>query len=151
SGGTWTWTQTAPVDEGDYTITIQASIDEGCTATKSFVVHVTDVPPTITGSGPSHACLGDTVMASGTFSDYDDAVTISASVDGGAYSTTGITQDSGKSGSWSWSSSSLGVGDHTIIVTATNADGSSASTPVTFTVDVDSVSVAADNASVSTP
>ena len=149
NSGTWTWTQTSAIDEdlnvADRTVVIQATTSDGCTTTTSFVLKVTDVPPTITGGSDSHFCVGDSTSSeTGTFSDYDDPVTISVT-GGGTVSQTGTT-----SGTWKWDGSGLPAGDYTITVTATNDDGSSDSgSSITFKVDIDSVSVAADHASVS--
>src|SRR5262249_26532154 len=68
---------------------------------------------------------------SGSFSDYDDAVAITASQGM-------VTQTTGKSGTWSWSQAGLEAGNYTITISATNADGSKATT--SFAVKVDDVS-----------
>src|SRR5439155_18394171 len=69
---------------------------------------------------------GGSASNTGTFSDYDDAVTISVS--GGGT----VSQSGSQSGTWSWSESGLGLGDFTITITATNEDSSVATT--TFVV-----------------
>jgi hypothetical protein len=66
----------------------------------------------------------------GTFGDYDDAVSITPSV--GA-----VTQSGSQSGIWSWSGSFDDNGDYPVTITATNADGSTATT--SFTVHVTNV------------
>jgi uncharacterized repeat protein (TIGR01451 family) len=71
---------------------------------------------------------GDTAANTGTFSDYDDAVTITASVGT-------ITQDSGTSGNWSWIYTPST--NQTVTITATNADHTISTT--TFNVVVNNV------------
>jgi mucin-2 len=131
--GKWTWTQTAAAGEGDYVVTIQASIAEGCSNTTQFTVHVTDVPPTISSSNV-HVCEGDTATNSGRFSDFDDAVTVTEQAgDVGSVTQTGTGV--GAAGTWKWSSGSgHAAGTYTVHLIATNADGSKAYT--SFTVQV---------------
>src|SRR5439155_20564782 len=78
-------------------------------------------------SAPISVAETGTAVAAGTFADYDDAVTITASQGT-------VTQAGGQSGTWSWSQAGLDEGSHTVTITATNADGSTASTSFTFTV-----------------
>jgi hypothetical protein len=109
-------------------VKITATDSQGATGYISFMATFTDQPPTLqVTSAPATVAENTTASASGTFSDYDDAVTITASVDGGSNSATGITQDSGSSGNWSWSAAApWSDGLHTVTILATNADGSRA-------------------------
>jgi Ca2+-binding RTX toxin-like protein len=85
---------------------------------------------------------GQTATNTGTFSDYDDGVTLM--VNEGTITMTGNTN-----GSWSWSKDYGDDGSHTIIVTATNADGSAAS--ISFTVKANNVAPIATSDQYSTP
>src|SRR6185295_15530173 len=114
--GTWNWSGTGD-DDHPYTVTITATNADGSTSTTSFDVSFTDVAPTVSAdhasvTAPENASAHNT----GTFGDYDDAVTITAS-------SGTISQTGSQSGTWSWS----GTGDedtpYTVTITATNADG----------------------------
>src|SRR5439155_3147460 len=97
-------------------------------------VAVTSAPASIAETG--------TAVASGIFSDYDDAVTIST-----AQGT--VTQSGNQSGTWSWSQSGLDEGSYTVTITATNADGNVSSTSFTFAVTDVAPSVAVTSAATS--
>ena len=78
----------------------------------------------------------------GTFADFDDAVTITAS-------SGTVTQSGSQSGTWSWTGSGDEDHPYSVTITATNADGSATTTSfgVSFT-DV-APTVTADHATVS--
>src|SRR5262249_58906216 len=101
---------------------------------------VLDAPPTISSSDV-HFCEGDTATNSGSFSDYDDAVTVTEkSGDIGSVSQMGTGV--GSPGTWNWTSGgALAAGSYTIHLTATNADGSTAATSFTVTVGNETPSV----------
>src|SRR5207302_1895448 len=122
---------------------ITATNADGSTASNSFTFPVTDVAPSVavTSASTSIAETG-TAVAAGTFADYDDAVTITASQGT-------VTQAGGQSGTWSWSQAGLDEGSHTVTITATNADGNVSSTSFTFTVTDVAPSVAVTSASTS--
>src|SRR5207237_1636503 len=91
---------------------------DGSATTVTSNVSFTDVPPTVTADHAAVSAAENAAAAnSGTFGDYDDAVTLSAS-------TGTLTQNA--DGTWSWS----GTGDddhpYQVTVTATNADGTTA-------------------------
>src|SRR5262249_8788987 len=90
-------------------------------------------PPTISSSNV-HVCEGDTATNSGSFSDYDDAVTVTEQAgDIGLVTQTG--SGVGTPGTWNWSSGSgLAAGTYTVHLTSTNADGSTATTSFTVSV-----------------
>src|SRR5207249_4680658 len=142
--GTWTWSGTGDEDS-PYTVTITATNADGSTATTSFGVSFTDVAPSVAADNAA-VSAAEALPASntGTFADFDDAVTITASAGS-------VSQVGTQSGTWSWS----GTGDedtpYTVTITATNADGSTATTSfgVSFT-DV-APTVAAASAAVSAP
>src|SRR5206468_471272 len=125
--GTWTWSGTGDEDL-PYNVTVTARNADGNSASTSFAVSFTDVPPTVTSLAHSADSGRENLAASnsGAFSDYDDALTITAD--------RGALVDNGD-GSWTWS----GTGDedhpYSVTVTATNADGGSVSTSfgVSFT------------------
>src|SRR5204862_6736033 len=100
-----------------YTVTITATNADGLTATTTFAVSFSDVAPSVAADTSAVSAPENTLAAnSGTFGDYDDAVTITAS--------SGTVSQSGTQvGTWSWS----GTGDeetpYTVTITATNADG----------------------------
>ena len=147
--GTWSWTQNNPVDEGSYPVVIEATNADGSTATTTFTLNVTDVPPTVAADNATVTTLENaTTSNTGTFADYDDAVTISE-LSGPAGT---ISQTSGINGTWSWTQNNpVDEGSYAVVIEATNADGSTATT--TFTLNVTDVppTVAADNATVTTP
>src|SRR5205823_903651 len=123
---------------------VTATNSDGSVSSVQFGVSFTDVAPSVAANSPAvGAAENATAHNSGTFSDYDDAVTIT--VDHGAVTQNNLT------GIWSWS----GAGDedhpYTVTVTATNADGtvSTAQFGVTFT-DVAPV-VSADLPAVNAP
>src|SRR5206468_12865351 len=80
--------------------------------------------PTAAVSAPQNSPHG----ARPIFSDFDDAVTITAS-------TGSVSQVGSKSGTWSWSGSGDENTPYTVTITATNADSSTATTSfaVSFT------------------
>ena len=90
--------------------------------------------------GSVSALENTTAANTGTFADYDDAVTLSAS-------TGTLTQHA--DGTWSWSGTGSEGSGYAVTITATNADGSTKTTSfgVSFT-DVKPV-MAADHGSVS--
>jgi autotransporter-associated beta strand protein len=125
--GTWNWSGTGD-DSSPYTVHVTASTDDGLTATESFAVAFTDVAPAVAANNSKvTGSAGGTVNNTGSFSDYDDPVTLTASA--GKIVQTGTT-----SGTWSWSQLGLAQGTYTITITATNSDGSTASTPFTVIV-----------------
>ncbi len=125
--GTWSWSGTGDEDH-PYSVTITATNADGSFSTTSFAVSFTEVPPTVAAASPAVTINeGQTATNTGSFADYDDAVTLSPSE--GAITKSGTT-----SGTWTWSNFYGDNGSHTIIVTATNADGSTATTSFIVTV-----------------
>src|SRR5260370_1109177 len=140
---TWSWSQAAPLADGDHTITITATNADNTVSTTTFTLHVTDVAPTVSAD-QSTVTFAENAAASnsGTFADFDDGVTISVSGGGS------VTQDN-TAHTWSWSQAApLADGDHTITITATNADNTVSTT--TFTLHVTDVAptVSADQSTV---
>jgi hypothetical protein len=142
SNGTWSWSGTGD-ESSPYTVTITATDAFGVTATTSFGVSFTDVASAVTTdhasvSAAENASASDT----GTFSDYDDGVTLTASQGS-------VTENS--NGTWSW----LGTGDEsspsTVTITATNADGATATTSFSASFTDVGPTVTADHASVTVP
>jgi hypothetical protein len=99
-------------------------------STNGTKITVGDAAPTVTANNPAVTAPSNMAATNaGTFADFDDAVTITAS-QGNI-----INQSAGNSGSWSWSQSGLPVGGpYTVTITATNADGLTATTSFTVTV-----------------
>ncbi|HTU23523.1 MAG TPA: Ig-like domain-containing protein [Gemmataceae bacterium] len=142
TNGTWSWSETAPLIDGSHTVTITATNSDGLTSSTSFTFTVTDVAPSVVvaTAPPTSVDENTNVSASGTFADYDDRVTITASE--GSISQTGSTN-----GTWSWSETApLSDGSHTVTITATNSDGITSSTSFTFTVTLAAPSVAVTTA-----
>jgi autotransporter-associated beta strand protein len=140
--GTWSWSGTGD-DDSPYTITVTATNVDGSTASTSFAVSFTDVPPVVAAASPSVSALENaSATNSGTWSDFDDAVTLSA--DHGALVQNG-------DGTWTWSGTGDENAPYTVTVTATNADGSSASTSFAASFTDVPPAVAAASASVSGP
>ena len=129
NAGTWSWSHAA-TDEGSYPVTITATNADGSIATTTFTVKVTDAAPTVSADHLSITVPDtQTPTNTGTFADFDDAVTITASQ--GTVSQNNVTATSG---TWSWSQAGLADGTYPITITATNADNTVSS--VTFTVHV---------------
>ena len=122
--GTWSWTGTGD-ENTPYSVTVTATNGDGSTSTTSFQVSFTDVrrwsPP---ASASVSAAENQAAHNSGTYSDYDDTVSVSGP---------GVTDN--HNGTWSWT----GTGDedtpYSVTVTATNGDGSTSTTAfqVSFT------------------
>src|SRR5262249_10918556 len=125
--------------EGSYPITVTISDSNGDSdplcedgANGTGAVRIVDAHPTISGEN-IHACEGGVAVNSGSFSDYDDVVSVSLLSGPGSVTQSGTGV--GLPGTWHWSSGSgLAVGSYTVVLRATNADGSTADTA--FTVDV---------------
>src|SRR5207253_1579329 len=120
TSGTWGWAQSAALDEGSYTVVLRATnADEAARATSSYFT-VTDVAPSVSVTSSAGSAENVTsASAAGSFSDYDDAVTISQ-VSGPAGT---VSQTSGTSGTWGWAqSAALDEGSYTVVLRATNAD-----------------------------
>src|SRR5204862_467196 len=126
-----------------YDVTVTATNADGSVATTTFHVSFTDVAPSVAADHPSVSAAENAAASNtGTISDFDDALTISAS-------SGSISQSGSQSGALPISGSGDESTPYDVTVTATNADGSTATT--TFHVSFTDVapSVAADNASVS--
>src|SRR4029077_18543599 len=123
-------------------VTITATNADGSVSTTTFDVSFTDVAPSVAAD---HASVSAAENASahntGTFGDYDDAVTITAS-------SGSVSQTGSQSGTWSWSGTGDEDAPYTVTITATNVDGSTSTTSfdVSFT-DV-APTVSADHSSV---
>src|SRR5207244_251214 len=76
--GSWTWSGTGDEDS-PYSVTITATNADGTTATTSFAVSFTDVAPTVSAASTSVSAAENMAATnSGSFSDYDDAVRVTA-------------------------------------------------------------------------
>lgn len=118
-----------PGDEGTYTVQLTAREQDGITNSPAQVAGlvISDVPPVVTVdhtavTRPDHGTATNT----GTWSDFDDAVTLSASQG---------TVVQHNDGTWNWSQADDGHDADVITITATNADGNTDS--VTFTVNAE--------------
>ncbi|HEY7312352.1 MAG TPA: Ig-like domain repeat protein, partial [Gemmataceae bacterium] len=115
ANGTWSWSGTGD-ENNPYTVTITATNADGSKSTTSFGVSFTDVAPTVSAdksavTAPENQAATNT----GTWSDNDDPVSLSAS-----YGT--VVQNA--NGTWSWSGTGDKSNNGTVTITATNADGS---------------------------
>jgi hypothetical protein len=134
--GTWSWSGTGDEDE-PYTVTITATNADGSTTSTSFDVSFTDVPPTVAVDfGAVSAAENVSATNTGTWSDYDDAVMLSAS--------TG-TLAQNDDGTWSWSGTGDEDAPYSVTITATNADGSISTTSFAVSFTDVSPTVAADS------
>src|SRR5204863_155519 len=94
--GTWSWSGIAPDESSPYTVTIKIGRADGSIATTSFTVNATEVAPTVAADSASVTFPELTAASNtGTFSDVDDAVTISTDVGS-------VSQVGTQSGTWSW-------------------------------------------------
>ena len=115
--GTWHWSGPAASD-APYDVTIKATNTDGSFTTVTFHVAFTDVPPTITADLHSVSTFEDVAASNtGTWSDFDDAVILSASQ--------GVVTEH-NNGTWSWSQLADETASGTVTITATNSDGSTA-------------------------
>src|SRR5208282_3774398 len=131
TSGSWSWSESAPLSDGLHTVSITVTNADGTSGFSTFSFTPTDVAPTVTVStSPTSPPENTDVSATGTFSDYDDGVSIISASEGTAI----ITAGSGTtSGSWSWSESApLSDGLHTVSITVTNADGTSGFSTFSF-------------------
>src|SRR6185369_17109089 len=84
-------------DEGLMTVAVTVTDSTNLSAVASFSVDVLDIAPTVAADNSAVSAAEDGAATnSGTFSDYDDAVTITVS-------SGTITQSGTQSGTWSWS------------------------------------------------
>src|SRR3569623_1115366 len=124
------------------TVTITATNADHSVSTTSFTVSGTDAPPTVSADKASVSAVENSLASNtGTWSDFDDAVLLTAS-----YGT--VTQNN--NGTWSWAGK---VTDEaisiTVTITATNADHSVSTTSFTVSGTDAPPAVSADKASVS--
>src|SRR5439155_1665659 len=122
-------------DEGTYTVKVTLTDDNtpnSFTITRASALTVNDVTPAVAADNAAvSAAENASASNSGTFADFDDAVTISADVGR-------VPQSGSQSGTWSWSGTGDEDAPYTVTITATNADGSTA----TATFDVSFTDVA---------
>src|SRR5439155_32879 len=124
----WSWSGTGDED-APYSVTITATNADGSATATSFGVSFTDVAPTVNADHASVSAAENAPAANtGAFSDFDDAVTITASRGT-------VTQSGSQSGAWSWSGRGDEDAPYSVTITATNADGSATATSfgVSFT------------------
>src|SRR5207249_8836314 len=89
ANGTWSWTGTDDEDH-PYTVTITATNADGSLSTTAFDVSFSDVAPMVGADSPAVSAAENAAASnSGTWADYDDAVTLSASQDTGSTSGNG--------------------------------------------------------------
>src|SRR5207253_1753862 len=118
---------------------------DGTTATTSFSVSFSDVAPSV-GTNNSSVSGSENTGASnsGSFSDFDDTVTMSVLSGPGS-----VTQSGTQSGNWSWSGAADESGNpYTLVIKATNADGTSATTSFTVSFTDVAPGIGADHPSV---
>jgi PKD domain/RTX calcium-binding nonapeptide repeat (4 copies) len=87
------------------------------------------------------ATEGTTASNTGTFSDYDDAVTISSNLGT-------VSQSGSQSGTWSWSQLGLNLGTYSVTIKATNANGTTSS--VSFSVTINDAPLTGSGTTLST-
>ena len=133
--GNWTCTPTAPLSQGDHTITATATDPAGNTSPASPPITVTvdttaPAAPVITAPAPGTDTNVNTPILAGT-AEPGSTVTVK---DG---TTTLCTTTVDSSGNWTCTSAVLGDGPHTLTATATDPAGNTgpASAPVNLTVD----------------
>src|SRR5439155_1721613 len=92
--GTWTWSGTRS-EEAGYTVKVTALNEDGLTATDTFDVTFNGVAPTVlSAAADANADENAPASTSGSFTDYDSTMTITADH-------TGLV-DNGD-GTWTWS------------------------------------------------
>src|SRR5207248_8303935 len=124
------------------TVTVTVTDSTSLAGTASFLVTIVDAAPTVAAASSAVSAAENAAATnSGTWSDYDDAVTLSTS-------TGTLTQNA--DGTWIWSGTGDEDSPYPVTISATNADGSTATT--TFAVSFTDVAptVSADSPSVST-
>ncbi|SDT12986.1 Ig-like domain-containing protein [Microlunatus soli] len=134
--GSWTFTPTEPLADGDHEITATATDPADNTSDPSDPVTVTvdstaPQAPVITGPADGAVTNADPVAVTGTG---EPGAIVEITVDGEVVGSTQVNDD----GNWSFTPSEpLGDGEHTIGATQTDAAGntSPAADPVTITVD----------------
>src|SRR5204862_496394 len=110
----WSWSQLAE-ESVSGTVTITATNADNTVATTIFTLTSTDVAPTVTETSTAVSTAENvTATNSGSFGDYDDAVTLSASQ--------GTVTHNTPFRSWSWSQLAEESASGTVTITATNAD-----------------------------
>ena len=119
ANGTWSWSATGD-ETNNGTVTITATNADNTIATTTFTLTFTDVAPVVASNNASVTFPENaTATNTGTWSDYDDAVNLSAS-----YGT--VTKNA--NGTWGWSATGDESNNGTVTITATNADGTTAAT-----------------------
>jgi extracellular elastinolytic metalloproteinase len=103
-------------DEANWIVTVTVTDAANLSHSASFTVTVADAPPKVSpDSDAVSAAENSPAINTGTWSDYDDAVTLSASI--------GTLIQNGD-GTWIWSNTYDDDGTYTTIVTAQNTNGS---------------------------
>ncbi|MGH7137373.1 MAG: MBG domain-containing protein, partial [Pirellulales bacterium] len=129
----------AYAEEGGYTFTATITDASGESVTAAGTAQVSDAPPSVVANQAAATFVYGTIATdSGTFSDYDDAVTIAASEGT-------VTQIGSTDGTWNWSESGLSVGTYQVTITATNADGSASTSSFVVTVTPAMLTITADD------
>src|SRR5206468_1246592 len=101
TNGTWSWSGTSANERSEDLRVIKATNADGSSSTTSFSVTSTDVAPSAATDAPTVSSPEFTAVSNtGTFSDVDDAVTISVQSGGGS-----VTQNN-TNGTWGWSGTS---------------------------------------------
>lgn len=129
-------------NDGEFTVVVTVTDDDGDSGSDSAIVTVVNVPPTVAADLPIvEVNEADIAGNSGTFADVGtDVVTLSASI--GA-----ISPLQGQGGTWSWIFTTADGPDQTQTVAITAMDEDGASTTTMFELVVDNVPpVAADDA-----
>lgn len=128
------FTATTTYSEGEHTVTVDASDNDGNAATqKSISFTVDTVPPTLSITSPTDGLItnSNTVNVIGTTNDATSSpVSITISVNGADQGTVTVGGDGGFS-----KSVTLAEGQNTIIVTATDVAGKTSSVTRTVTLD----------------
>ncbi len=130
--GTWIWQGTGD-ESTPYSVTIQEINADNTPSTVTFNVAFTDAPPTVGANNPTASAtegVASVVSNMGTFSDFDDNVTITTNIGNVSQTPTGPSH----SGTWLWSNSAPEEGSYIVTIFATNADLNVSSTQ--FTVNV---------------
>src|SRR5207248_2788735 len=109
------WAQAPNLGDSNYTVTITATNGDNTVSTASFTVNPTDVAPLVAADNASVTFAEDqTASNTGTWSDYDDSVTLTASIGS-------VIKNA--NGTWSWAQApNLGDSNYTVTITATNGD-----------------------------
>ncbi|WP_261165446.1 Ig-like domain-containing protein [Microbacterium sp. Marseille-Q6965] len=132
--GEWTFTPAAPLRDGAYAVTVEATDAAGNTARAESGFAVDTAPPAVTIESPTD---GDVTNAPLIFGASEPGSTVAVVVTGPSGAVAGTVTVDPDTGDWTFTPGApLGDGEYTVEATAEDAAGNAATAgPVTFTID----------------